>query len=504
MQENTNKSIFINTIILYVKLFITSVAGLFTTRFALQALGVDNYGLFSVVGGIISFVVIINTIMLTTTNRFIAISIGKGDETQINETFNINLIIHIVISIITLIIAYLLGDWYILNYINYNGDINTVLLIYHITIVGSVISFIGVPYNGLLIAKENFFVFSATEIFASLIKVVVSYMLIHYFTNKLLIYSLVVCFTTAYPSIVFILYCKKRYPKIVKFRFITHWQSYRDILDFSLWIGYGAIATIGKTQGAALIINSFFNTAMNAALGIANSVNSIVLMFAKNISRSISPQIIKNYASGDIKRSEQLVILSSKYSFLMLLFVSSPLLVAPEWLFSIWLGVVPEYVTIFTILIIVDALIGVFNAGIPDLIFASGKIKWYQIIINTMFLASVITSYFVLRLGVPAYFLQVVYVAFSIIILIIRQVVLNKIVKFDNYQLLIKSYIPCLTVVIMFSPIICLKKYLHPIILIFFSLTYLLLLFFFVALNEKERLYIIRKINIIKEKVCKC
>ena len=169
MQENTNKAIFINSAILYAKLIVTAVAGLLTTRFALQALGADDFGIFSVVGSVISFVAIVNTIMISTSNRFMATAIGKGDEKLIKDTFNVNVVMHVVIAVVILLVAYPLGDWFILNHIKYEGDINSVLSVYHITIIGSIISFIGVPYNGLLIAKERFFVFSSTDILASVI-----------------------------------------------------------------------------------------------------------------------------------------------------------------------------------------------------------------------------------------------------------------------------------------------------------------------------------------------
>lgn len=491
MQENTNKAIFINSIILYAKLLITAIAGLLTTRFALKALGADDFGLFSVVGGVISFIAIVNTIMISTSNRFMATAIGKGDERLINDTFNVNVVIHVVIAIITLAVAYPLGDWYILNHINYDGDINLVMAVYHITIIGSVISFIGVPYNGLLIAKERFLVFSSTEIIASIIKVVVSYLLIHNFTDKLSVYSWTICVTTAFPTFVFIVYCRRLFPKIVALKLVKTRAPYREVLSFSVWVGYGAIATVGKSQGAALIVNKFFNTAMNTALGLANSVNSIILTFASNISRSISPQIVKSYAAGNMERSEQLVVMASKFSFLVLLFVSSPFLVAPEWIFSLWLGTVPDYVVIFSKLIIIDALIGVFNAGIPDLIFASGNIKWYQIIVNTVFLLSVVAAFFVLRSGAPAYYLQITYIAFSLVILVLRQIVLSKVVKFNNWILIKKSYIPCIIVFLFFSVVFLIPKSLHPIVLISITTMYLLLIEIMVGLSKSERTIVV-------------
>jgi O-antigen/teichoic acid export membrane protein len=161
---------------------------LLSTRFALEALGVDDFGLFSVVGGVISFIAIFNTIMLSTTNRFIATAIGQGNQQKINQTFNVNLVVHIVIAVCTLIFAYPIGDWYIDKFISYSGNLESVKLVYHVTIIGSVISFIGVPFNGLLVAKERFIVFSAIDIISQVIKVIGAYSLL-FVANRLLFYS---------------------------------------------------------------------------------------------------------------------------------------------------------------------------------------------------------------------------------------------------------------------------------------------------------------------------
>ena len=179
MQENTNKAIVVNSLFLYIKLGVSAITGLLSTRFALKALGANDFGIFSVVGGIVSLITIVNTIMLSTSNRFMATAIGRGEKTFINSTFNVNVAIYIIIAILTIIIAYPLGDWYILRHINYSGNINDVLRVYHITIVGSVISFLGVPYNGLLLAKERFIVFTITDIVSNIIKVIISYLLIY-------------------------------------------------------------------------------------------------------------------------------------------------------------------------------------------------------------------------------------------------------------------------------------------------------------------------------------
>lgn len=495
MQENTNRAIFINSIILYIRLGVTSVCGLLTTRFTLQSLGVDDFGIFSVVGSVISFIAVINTIMLSTSNRFIATAIGKKDELLINNTFNVNLSIHVAIAIVTMILAIPLGEWYINNYINYSGNIQNVLLVYRITVIGSVISFVGVPYNGLLLAKERFLVFCSTDVLSSIIKLVVSYLLISHFESKLTVYASTICFCTAFPTLALWWYCKRIFPSLVKFHLVHNKSMYKEVFGFSVWVGYGALATVGKSQGAAVIVNIFFNTIMNTALGIANSVNSILLTFANNVTKSISPQIVKGYSSGDLKRSEDLVIMASKFSFVIMLFVSSPFLIAPELIFKLWLGCVPEYVSTFTILIVVDALIGTLNAGIPDLIFATGKIRTYQLILNTIFLLSVVTAFFVLKTGAPAYSLNLTYIVFSIVALVIRQIVLNKVVKFNNTRLFMESYLPCLLIVVLFVPFLLLKNRISLLLAIVIGILYLIILITIIALNKKEKKYIIIRIK---------
>lgn len=490
MIENTNKAILFNSLILYIRLVIIAISGLLTTRYALLALGVDDFGIFSVVGSIVSFIAIINTIMLSTSNRFIAVAIGKKNEKLINETFNVNLVIHVLIAVFTLFVAIPLGEWYIGNYINYVGNIYNVVLVYRITVVGAVLSFIGVPYNGLLVAKERFLIYCTTDIFSSILKAVVAYSLVNNFSDKLLVYAIAISFTTAFPTLVFYLYCLKTFPSYVRFKIVKDSVIYKEIFNFSLWVGYGAIASVGKSQGSALIINNFFNTALNTALGVANSVNSLVLLFARNIGSSISPQIVKSFAVGDIKRCEKLVIMSSKYSFLVLLMVSTPFLVAPEYIFSIWLGDVPTYVIPFTYLMIVDALIGVLNAGVPDLVFATGRIKWYQIIENTILLLSVLVGYLVLQYGFSAYYLLVTYIFFSVIVLVIRQVLLNRLVKFNNWRLVKESYIPCIVISLLFSLVLLLKLLLPVFVVLCLGMLYLLILCLVIGLTKDEKAYL--------------
>lgn len=495
MEENSNKAIAVNTVVLYIRLAITAICSLFATRFVLQALGANDYGIFSVVGGIISFVAIINSIMLSTSNRFLAVEIGKGDLDSINKQFNVNLFVHVCIAVFVLFIAFPVGWFYINHYVNYLGDISNVFTVYNISIIGAVISFIGVPYNGLLVAKEKFVVFCLADIIAAIARLVISYCLIYYFAEKLLVYTITTTILTILPTIIFIIYCTAKFRDIVKIKLVKDKGLYIKVLSFSTWVGVGAIAYVGKAQGSALIVNAFFNTIMNAALGIANSVNTFLMTFANNITKSISPQITKSYARGDIKSAEDLVILSTRLSYLFMLFVSTPFLIVPEFMFQLWLGQVPPYVILFTRLIIIDTLIRSLNSGVLDLVFATGKIKWYQIIESSLLIASVIVGFFLLKLGYDAYYLLLSYVLFSIIVTIVRQIILKRLVKFDVKKLYRRSYIPSIFITLLFLVAVSLLSDLAPSVLLMVSWVVLVVLIAIIGLNKRELVFIVNKIN---------
>ena len=243
-------------------LVINTICALLTTRFALGALGVVDYGLYAVLGGIISFMSIFNTIMLSSSNRFIAVAIGKGDITEVNKQFNVNLVIHVVIALTAFLLAYPIGDWYIPKYVNYDGPLSNALMVYYISVFASIISFIGVPYNGLLMAKEKFIVFSLMDVFSHLVRLFVAWMLLYHFSHKLLIYTITMAVMTALPTLIYYIYCNRHYYNMVKLRIVRDRSMYKNVFSFSAWVSVGAVAHIGKTQGAALVVNAFFDTVL--------------------------------------------------------------------------------------------------------------------------------------------------------------------------------------------------------------------------------------------------
>ena len=487
MKENTNKAIAFNSIILYVRMILTTICMLLMTRFALRALGVVDYGLYSVLGGIVAFVGVFNSIMTSTANRFIAVAIGKGDDSETNRIFNVVFISFATLALCILLIALPLGYWYIHRFVNYDGDINIAFIIFIISTLGSMVSSIGTSYNGLLMAKEKFLFFSIIDAMVHLAKMLIAYILIDHFDHKLIIYATAFSLCTASTALTYYLYCKKHYTNIVKWNFVRDKSYYKNVFSFSGWVAYGAFACMAKAQGAALLVNAFFNTIMNTALGLAHTVNSFVTLFAQNVTQPMAPQITKSYAAGTKERTDELLVMSTKYSFLLMFLVCCPFYVKCDWIMQLWLGQVPPYAVSFTMLLVTDNLINSFNMGISNILFASGKIKLYQVLINTLRLSSIFLAFLALKSGFPPQSLFFSYIFISILVVVSTQWVLHRELNYKNSILIKRSYIPSLLVLICCLPFFFIKINVHPIVEIFIISIIVISIEILVGLIKKER-----------------
>lgn len=502
MQENTDKTIIINSLTLYARLAIVSVSGLLYTRFSLQALGMSDYGLYSVIASIIVFAGIANTIMVTTSNRFIAIAEGRGDREEARRQFNVNLAVHVMIAVATVTLALPLGHAYISGHVNYAGSMDVVMRVYDIAVLSSAVSFLGVPYNGLLIARERFFVFCGTDVLMSLFKLLFSWLLITHFDHKLLVYTYVMAFMTAFPTFVYMVYCRLKFPETVRLTLVGGSKRYLEVFNFSIGIGIGAVATIGKAQGGALIINMFFNTIVNAGLAVASSVSLLLQTFANNVQKPITPQIVKSYASGDMRRCMTLVCFASKATCLTMFFVSIPFLLIPETLLGLWLDQTPPDAVTFMRLIIIDTLIFTANAGVNDYVFATGRIKVYQLIISTLLVASVAVGWLALRGGMPAQTLFYVYIIFSLIVFAVRPFIIRHITGFDVLTLARRSYLPIFLVLTLFLPYALWCRLSSDIAYVTLAYAYYLPLLYFLGLDSNERATLNGAVRTAAARVC--
>lgn len=456
---NGNKLIFFNTGVLYVKLILVSVIGLIASRLILNALGASDYGLYSVVGGIVSFINIIGVTMVSVSYRYIAVEMGKGEYGNPNKIYNTLLFTHIILALFLIIIGETLGLYYVNNFLNVEpGKIGDARFVLHISLLTTAISLLTVPANGLIISCEKFVYTSLTEIGVNIVKLGLVLFLCYFIGNRLRLFSIIMLIVTLLTSLSYLSYCWVKFPKIIKFKFNSNKVDYKNIASFTGWSLFGAVAVVGANQGAALVINFFFGTILNAAFGLATQVNRYVQLMTNSLHQASVPQIMKSYGAGDENRSLEIVYTISRYSTLIFSIIAIPILLSIDELLAIWLVDVPKYTNIFVIFFLINAMVGVLCTGFDPCIQSTGKIKENEIGYGLITISILPIMFVLYKLGLPPYINVIVMPFLTLGTKIFQIYVLKKRTSFDLSVFIKKSIIPSLiTLAVSFIPLYGLK-----------------------------------------------
>lgn len=488
----SNKRIVKNSIFLYVRLVVTMFVGILTSRYVLGALGASDYGLYSVVGGIVGMMAFINTIMVTSTYRFIAYEQGKPDG-DVNSVFNVSLSLHIAAGAIVLLLAGTAGVFYISNYLVIEpGKLGDAYFVFVFSVVNVIVHILGTPFQGLLVANEKFAITVPIEIFTKVLVLAVAIVLNFIPYNHLRIYAVLITIVHSLNPLAYAIYCLKTTPSTVKWRFQRSKQQYSAMLKFTGWNMIEVSALMGEHQGSAIVINRFFGTLLNASFGVSRQVNSIVRMFARSLSQAIVPQITKSYSSGDTDRSFRLVVLSSKYSYFLMLIPMLPIMVETDFILNLWLKEVPQFTKIFIQGMLLKSLISTSQSGLAQLIDATGNIKYFKIAISGVTLLPLPLAIIAYNLGYPPYTISYIYLATAAINFVVTQTLLSVIIKFKTREFLRRSTLPILIVSISMLPLLFIQRLLPYGFLRFgFSLIFseilLLLSIAFLGMEKLER-----------------
>jgi len=488
----SNKLIIKNSIYLYIRLVVSMVAGVFTSRFVLMALGASDYGLYNVVGGVVSLMAFVNTIMITTTYRFIAFEEGKPDG-NVNNIFNISLSIHLLLCIIFLILSLTIGLFYIYNYLNVpEGKLNDAVFTFLFSILNTICIIIGTPFQGLLVAKEKFSITVPIEISTKILTLLLSIALIYLPYNHLRLYVIFITIIHSLNPALYIFYCFRKYFDEVKWKFSKDWKKYKEMLGFTGWNSIEVAAIVGEHQGTAIIINRFFGTILNASFGIANQVNSIVRSFAQSLGQAVVPQITKSYSAGDHKSASNLVILASKYSFFLMAIPMLPILLETDFILNIWLKEVPEYTKIFVQAMLLKSVIFASEYGIGPLIHASGNIALFKITYSSITLFSLPLAYFAFKAGYPPYIISYIYLLTTTLTFIADLILLKAILNYDVMEFLKNSTFKIILVSLSVVPFFIIKNFfsygwLRFIIISLVSEIILFISIYYLGMDRSER-----------------
>lgn len=505
---NDNKRIAINTVILYTKLLITVVCSLLMARFVLKALGASDYGLYNVVGGIVAMLNIVGTSMVATSYRYMAVEIGKGQNGDPNKIFNTILLVHIFLAILLLILGETIGVFYIEKYLNVSNDkVPDALFVLHLSLLTTAFAVITIPSNGLIIAREKFLFTSIIESSSAIIRIALAILLMYLDGNRLRIYAVFLAITQFINPLAYQIYCRIKDKDIIKWRLNKNYTDYKNVLGFTSWMLLGAVAVIGKTQGAAMIINFFFGTILNAAFGIAAQVSNSVTQFTGTLRQAAVPQIMKNQSAGNEDRSLNLVYSMSRYSYLCMCVISMPLFFCMDDLLLLWLGdAPPKYTKVFIIYLLVAGMISNLSAGFDASIQSTGKVKKNQLGFSLINISLLPIIYFLYKIGLPPYTNVIVTCFIALITLIFQTSIMKELTNFNIKRYLNDTVIPSiLSTTLSAIPLFVIYKFwghsLFALILfVIFGVIWTVISIFLCGLNYNERKILC---NIINNKILK-
>jgi len=499
-----SKRITKNTLMLYIRMLFIMGITLYTSRIILKTLGISDFGIYNVVGGIVVMFGFLNSAMSMGTQRFLNYEMGKNNSKELKNVFVMSLNIHIIIACIVLLFAETLGLWFLNVKLNIPAErLGVANWVYQFSILSFIITIIQVPYNAAIIAHERMNIYAYISIIEVSLKLLIVYLLVIVSVDKLKLYASLVFVVTFIVAFIYRMYCIKKF-KECKFSFFWDKKLFINIMGFSGWNLFGQIAQMTTTQGVYMVLNIFHGVVINAAVGITNQVNSAITSFVSNFQTAFRPQIVKLYASNEKEKMSKLIFQSSKFSFFLLYLISMPIIFNIEAVLKIWLGNYPSYSPIFCELLIIYSYMEAIGMPLVIAIMASGKNRNYQIVVSIVIFLNIVFSYLFLKLGISPEIVFYVKIFLSLFVLSTRMYFSKK-----QSDILIKDF--SLKVLYPVSLIFAFSYPLVRIVKIYFydktSIIYstlfieifLLLIIYFWGMNKSERYYT----NNLILKICK-
>ena len=396
-----NKRIAKNTLLLYFRMILIMAVTLYTSRVVLDALGVEDFGIYNIVGGVVVLFSFLNSAMASATQRFLNYELGRGDIHEVQRVFSMSMTAHLSIAALVLLLAETIGLWFVWSYIKVPpGRETAAIWCYQFSVLTSCIQIVRIPYNACIIAYERMSFYAYISILEVVLRLLVVFPLLLDGFDRLVLYSLLMSVVALLVLYLYKTVCNRRFP-VSRYRFFWDSSLYKRLMSFSGWSLFGGVANVGAQQGLGIVLNIFFGVAVNAAMGIANQVSQAVYSFVSNFQTAFNPQIIKSYAAGDRAHFEKLLFYGSKYSYFLLFLLSLPVLLNCDFLLSVWLKEVPPHAAAFSELIILFLLLDALSAPLWIAVQAMGNIRNYQLMISSIILLSLPLGYVALKLGMP-------------------------------------------------------------------------------------------------------
>lgn len=504
---DNNKRIAKNTLLLYFRMLLMMFVTLFTSRVVLDKLGVTDYGIYNVVGGVVAMLGFLNSSMSNAVQRYLSFEIGKNNEAGVNRIFNVSLFAHAGIAVFVFVVMEIVGVWYLNTHMNIPAErMDAANWVLQCSIFTTLFTIVQVPYNAIIISKEQMGIYAYISILEVVLKLLVVYMLAIGNFDKLKLYSVLIMVVTIGIMMIYRSYCTRKY-KEAKFKFIKDWNLLKQIVGFASWNMLGELAWVFTGQGVNIILNSFFGPVVNAARGLAEQVNGAVNRFVANFQTAVNPQLIKNYASDQLGEMKTLLFRSTRFSYYLLLALSLPIILKMDFILHLWLKEVPDYTTGFCQLVLVSSLVSTLSNLLAQVARAYGKIRNYQIIVSIFLFLNFPLSYIVLKFGGSPLSTMFVNIGINAMLLFVRLRLTNRMIQM-TYGSFIRNVLFPVIIVTAVALVIPLTIYfmldnsiISFIIVCLVSFVSVGVSTYALGMNANERLYILAAISKIITKI---
>lgn len=508
MSDNisSNKRIAKNTIMLYIRMLLSMVVSLYTSRVVLNTLGVEDYGIYGVVGGVVALFGFLNASMSGATSRFLTYEIGRDDFLKLKETFNAALIVHFAIAIIVFVLAETIGLWILIEKLVLPKErMFAAHVVYQLSIFSSMISITQVPYNSAIMSHEKMDIYAYVELLNVTLKLLIVFLLPILGNDKLIVYACLVLVVSILIAFIYRFYCIRHY-KETHFRFIYKKDLFYQILSFSGYDLYGNLGARIYQQGTSMLLNVFFGVLLNTASSIATTVQGVVSSFSGNILLAFRPVIIKLYAQKNMVEMIEKFQSAMLFSSILMIVVVVPFTIHLPYIMNLWLGMIPEYAVDICRILLLTSILNQMQMTCNIVIHATGKIKGLSFFTGTIFALSVIGVYFLFKVTlfpISAYYF---FIFVHVTILINDFRLIKKYISIFSYKIiLIKVLLPTICLLCFnYFALLCFNYYVDIPIFIKVLLTFLISIFLILSLSylfimtKEQKVYLIRKLCFVK------
>ena len=457
---SNSRTIAKNTIFLYFRMFVTMVISLFTSRVVLQTLGVSDYGIYQAVGGIVWLLSFINNALATGSSRFLTYGMGEGDDDKLKRIFSTTLTAHLILALFIVLLAETVGLWFLYHKMEIPADrMEAAVYAYHLSVVSAFFALTQVPYSASIIAHERMTVYAYVSIVEAVLKLLIVYLLVIGEFDKLKLYATLLFVIQLGIVLFYRFYCTRKFQE-VSLQLSIDKPIFKEIASFSGWSMFANAAIALSNQGVLIMLNMFFAPAVVAARSISLQVNGIANQFVSNFQTAANPQIVKLYAEGDRDGSRRLLIQTTKLSYYMMFILALPIFLTANMLLRLWLGIVPDYTTVFLQLVVIESLFQVFDTSFYRALYAKGRIKENALISPTVGFIRFPIIYILFSIGCsPIALSWASLVSYALLGLVIKPILVVKIVNY-KWSDIFSVFKPCLLVTLASLPIPILMAYL--------------------------------------------